>query len=111
MRPGTVLVDVAVDQGGCIETCKPTTHEDPTFMVDGTALSRCQYARRRTPHQHRRTYQRHAALRDATGRQGLEAGVQGESQPRQRAFNIIHGDAVYQGVADAFDLPMAEIKY
>ena len=34
MRPGTVLVDVAVDQGGCIETCKPTTHEDPTFIID-----------------------------------------------------------------------------
>ena len=31
---GTVLVDVAVDQGGCIETCKPTTHEDPTYIID-----------------------------------------------------------------------------
>ena len=35
MRPGTVLVDVAVDQGGCIETCKPTTHENPTYEIDG----------------------------------------------------------------------------
>ncbi|HRG66914.1 MAG TPA: alanine dehydrogenase, partial [Saprospiraceae bacterium] len=35
MRPGTVVVDVAVDQGGCIETCKPTTHEDPVYVVDG----------------------------------------------------------------------------
>ena len=34
MRPGTVLVDVAVDQGGCIETCKPTTHENPTYIID-----------------------------------------------------------------------------
>ncbi|MEZ4985174.1 MAG: hypothetical protein R2795_09095 [Saprospiraceae bacterium] len=34
MRPGTVLVDVAVDQGGCIETCTPTTHADPTFVID-----------------------------------------------------------------------------
>lgn len=34
MEPGTVVVDVAVDQGGCIETCKPTTHENPTFIVD-----------------------------------------------------------------------------
>jgi alanine dehydrogenase len=34
MRPGTVLVDVAVDQGGCIETCRPTTHEDPTYIID-----------------------------------------------------------------------------
>ena len=34
MSPGSVIVDVAVDQGGCVETCKPTTHEDPTFVVD-----------------------------------------------------------------------------
>ena len=34
MQAGTVLVDVAVDQGGCMETCKPTTHEDPTFIID-----------------------------------------------------------------------------
>ena len=35
MKPGSVIVDVAVDQGGCIETTKPTTHEQPTYMVDG----------------------------------------------------------------------------
>lgn len=35
MEPGTVIVDVAVDQGGCIETCRATTHDDPTFVVDG----------------------------------------------------------------------------
>ena len=35
MQRGSVIVDVAVDQGGCVETCRPTTHEDPTFMVDG----------------------------------------------------------------------------
>ena len=35
MEPGTVVVDVAVDQGGCIETARPTTHDDPTYVVDG----------------------------------------------------------------------------
>ena len=35
MEPGSVIVDVAVDQGGCIETCKPTTHDEPTYDVDG----------------------------------------------------------------------------
>jgi len=34
MRPGTVMVDVAVDQGGCFETTKPTTHQDPTYIID-----------------------------------------------------------------------------
>ena len=35
MKPGSVIVDVAVDQGGCVETIKPTTHENPTYVVDG----------------------------------------------------------------------------
>ena len=35
MQPGTVLVDVAIDQGGCFETSHPTTHSDPTYIVDG----------------------------------------------------------------------------
>ncbi len=35
MQPGSVIVDVAVDQGGCVETCKPTTHENPTFEIEG----------------------------------------------------------------------------
>ncbi len=35
MEDGTVVVDVAVDQGGCIETCRPTTHDEPTYVVDG----------------------------------------------------------------------------
>ena len=34
MKPGSVIVDVAVDQGGCVETCRPTTHSDPVFVVD-----------------------------------------------------------------------------
>jgi alanine dehydrogenase len=35
MRPGTVVVDVAIDQGGCIETAHPTTHSDPTYVEEG----------------------------------------------------------------------------
>jgi alanine dehydrogenase len=35
MQPGSVLVDVAIDQGGCFETSRPTTHSDPTYLVDG----------------------------------------------------------------------------
>ena len=35
MRPGSVIVDVSIDQGGCFETSKPTTHENPTYVVDG----------------------------------------------------------------------------
>jgi alanine dehydrogenase len=35
MKPGSVIVDIAIDQGGCFETSRPTTHADPTFVVDG----------------------------------------------------------------------------
>ena len=35
MKPGSVIVDVAIDQGGCVETSRPTTHSDPTYVVDG----------------------------------------------------------------------------
>jgi alanine dehydrogenase len=35
MEPGSVIVDVSVDQGGCVETCRPTTHDDPTYVIDG----------------------------------------------------------------------------
>jgi alanine dehydrogenase len=35
MRPGSVIVDVAIDQGGCLETARPTTHQEPTYVVDG----------------------------------------------------------------------------
>ena len=35
MKPGTVLVDISIDQGGCFETSRPTTHAEPTFVVDG----------------------------------------------------------------------------
>ena len=35
MRPGSVVVDVSIDQGGCFETSRPTTHQDPTYIVDG----------------------------------------------------------------------------
>ena len=38
MKTGSVLVDVAIDQGGCAETSRPTTHEDPTYVIDGVAI-------------------------------------------------------------------------
>ena len=38
MKPGSVIVDVAVDQGGCVATCRPTTHDEPTFVVDISAV-------------------------------------------------------------------------
>ncbi|MGB3548234.1 MAG: alanine dehydrogenase [Saprospiraceae bacterium] len=111
MRPGTVLVDVAVDQGGCIETCRPTTHEDPTFMVDGIL----HYCVANMPGAVPRTST--AALTNATLPYVMQLAGKGwkkacqESPSLAKGLNIIYGDVVYQGVADAFDLPLTEVKY
>ncbi len=51
MRAGSVMVDVSIDQGGCFETSRPTTHQDPTYIVDGRRALLCnQYARRSSTH-------------------------------------------------------------
>ena len=44
MKRGSVIVDVAIDQGGCVETSKPTTHGDPTFIVDDVVHYWLEYA-------------------------------------------------------------------
>ena len=72
MRPGSVLVDIAIDQGGCFATSRPTTHSAPTY-VDGRrgALLRHQHARRGRAHIHLRADQRDAAVRHRAGGEGL----------------------------------------
>jgi alanine dehydrogenase len=76
MRPGAVLVDVAIDQGGCFETSRATTHAEPTYVVDGVG--------RRSAHQHLRAQQRHFAPRAAHRRSGLEGRAQGRCAPCRR---------------------------
>ena len=64
MKPGSVIVDVAIDQGGCAETSRPTTHSNPTYMVRrGRALLRDQHAGRGGAHLDLRAQQRDAAVR------------------------------------------------
>ncbi len=88
LRPGAVLVDVAIDQGGCFETSRPTTHDQPVYEVDGIApLLRGQHARRRAPDLDPGPDQRHPALRPHPGRQGLapgRAGGPGAGRGRER---------------------------
>ncbi len=62
MKPGSVIIDVAIDQGGCVETSRPTTHSEPTFGRRSAPLLRHQHAGGRRPHQHLRPVQRHAPL-------------------------------------------------
>ena len=68
MKPGSVLVDIAVDQGGCFEDSRPTTHADPTYRVHELGLLlRGQHARRGAAHVDVRADQRDAALRAGAG--------------------------------------------
>ena len=88
MKNGSVLVDVAIDQGGCFETSRATTHNDPTFVIDGGgALLRGQHARSGGQDLDAGADQRHLALCPADRQPGLEgshAGQRGDQEGRQR---------------------------
>jgi alanine dehydrogenase len=110
MRPGTVLVDVAVDQGGCIETCRPTTHEDPTFIIDDVVHYCVANMPGAVP------YTSTLALTNATLPYAIRLASQGwkkacqESMELRNGLNVIHGEVVYKAVADAFSLPYTDVK-
>ncbi|MFT4760513.1 MAG: alanine dehydrogenase [Paraglaciecola sp.] len=110
MRPGTVLVDVAVDQGGCIETCKPTTHEDPTFVVDGVVHYCVANMPGAVPYTS--TY----ALTNATLPYAIQLAGKGwkqackDNEALKKGLNVINGNIVYKGVADAFGMPLKDVE-
>ena len=109
MQPGSVIVDVAVDQGGCVETIKPTTHENPTYFVDGilhSAVANMPGAVPRTST---------LALTNATLPYGLKLARFGwkeacRKDPSLRlGLNVVEGQVVYPGVAEAFNLPLVDV--
>jgi alanine dehydrogenase len=110
MRPGTVLVDVAVDQGGCIETCKPTTHEDPTFIIDDVVHYCVANMPGAVP------YTSTLALTNATLPYVVKLAGNGwkkasqENLDLRKGLNVISGKVVYKAVADAFNLPYTDVK-
>lgn len=104
MKPGTVLIDVAVDQGGCIETCTPTTHDNPTFTIDGIV----HYCVANMPGAVPRTST--FALTNVTlpyilqvANKGWKKGCQ-ENIELLKGLNIAVGQAVHPKVAEAFQL-------
>ncbi|MBN8820927.1 MULTISPECIES: alanine dehydrogenase [unclassified Spirosoma] len=110
MRPGTVLVDVAVDQGGCIETCHPTTHENPTYVIDGVVHYCVANMPGAVP------YTSTVALTNATLPYAIQLANKGWQQAcRDNAdlklgLNVVEGKVVYKGVADAFGLPLTDVN-
>jgi alanine dehydrogenase len=110
MRPGTVMVDVAVDQGGCIETCKPTTHDDPIYVIDDVVHYCVANMPGAVP------YTSTIALTNATLPYVINLANKGwkkacNDDPSLRlGLNIVHGKVVYEGVAKAFDLPYTPVE-
>ena len=104
MEPGTVLVDVAIDQGGCFETSHPTTHSDPVYVVDGIV----HYAVANIPGAVPNTST--MALTNATLRYAIALADKGwqraceEDAALARGLNIVDGKIVFKAVADVFGL-------
>jgi len=105
MQKGSVIVDVAVDQGGCVATTRPTTHQDPIYIVDGVV----HYAVANMPGGVPRTST--LALTNATlpylkqlANQGWQQALR-DSIPLRQGLNIVAGKVAYRAVAESFGLP------
>ncbi|MFQ5648478.1 MAG: alanine dehydrogenase [bacterium] len=105
MKKGSVLVDVAVDQGGCVETIKPTTHEDPIYEIDGVI----HYGVANMPGAVPMTSTK--ALTNATLPYAIEIANHGfpaiihRNEEIAKGINMVDGQITFKGVADAFGLP------
>lgn len=110
MRPGTVIVDVAVDQGGCIETTRATTHESPTYIIEDVVHYCVANMPGAVP------FTSTVALTNATLPYGLQLADKGwqkacnDNLELKLGLNVVKGKVVYQGVAEAFGLPLASVE-
>ena len=108
MRPGSVIVDVAIDQGGCVETIHATTHENPTYVVDGII----HYGVANMPGGVPRTST--LALTNATFPYALKLANKGWKQALRddpallKGLNVVDGKVTYRGVAEAFGMEFSE---
>ncbi len=105
MKPGSVLVDIAIDQGGCFEDSRPTTHSDPTYQVEGSVFYCVANMPGAVPHSS--TY----ALTNVTlpyalriAEHGLAAAVD-QDPALAKGVNVVRGTLVYEAVAEAHGLP------
>jgi alanine dehydrogenase len=108
MQPGSVIVDVAIDQGGCVETIHATTHENPTYVVDGVI----HYGVANMPGGVPRTST--LALTNATLPYALQLANKGwkralkENPALLKGLNVTDGKITYKGVAEAFGMEYHE---
>ena len=104
MKKGSVIIDVAVDQGGCVETCKPTTHSNPTYLVDDVLHYCVANMPGAVP------YTSTMALSNSTvpyiraiAKHGYKSVIKNH-KPLLRGLNIYKGKITHAGVAEAFYL-------
>jgi alanine dehydrogenase len=108
MRPGSAVVDISVDQGGCFETTRPTTHENPTYLEEGIV----HYCVTNIPGVFPRTST--FALTNATFPYVLQIADKGykkamqENAALRKGLNLMEGQVVYQAVAESFGLPFIQ---
>ena len=111
MEKGTVLVDVAIDQGGCFETSVPTSHENPIYKVDDIV----HYCVTNIPGAVPVTSTN--ALNNVTLPYILEIANKGwkkacqENEGLQKGLSIYRGSIIYPAIADTFNLPYAQISF
>ena len=109
MEPGSVLVDVAIDQGGCFETSHPTTHEAPTYYVDGILHYCVANIPGAVP------YTSTLALTNATLPYALQLADKGwrkacaDNEELRKGMNIVEGKVVYKEVAEAWGLKFEDL--
>ena len=110
MRPGSVIVDVAIDQGGCFETSKPTTHAEPTYVVDGVVHYCVANMPGAVP------YTSTLALTNATLPYAVQLANKGwkracsDNADLRLGLNVVEGKVVYEGVSEAFNLPYTPVN-
>ncbi|GGD22018.1 alanine dehydrogenase [Hyunsoonleella pacifica] len=109
MRPGTVMVDVAVDQGGCFETTKPTTHQDPTYIIDDVVHYSVANMPGAVP------YTSTMGLTNVTlpyviklADMGWEKACE-KNKSLAKGLNVVNGKIVYKEIAEAFDLEFEKV--
>ena len=110
MEPGSVLVDVAIDQGGCFETSHPTTHESPVYYVDDILHYCVANIPGAVP------YTSTLALTNATLPYALQLASKGwrkacaDNEELRKGLNVVEGKVVYKEVAEAWGMPFEELQ-
>lgn len=110
LRPGSVMVDVAIDQGGCFEVSHATTHSEPTFLVDGVIVYAVANIPGAVP------YTSTLALTNATLPYALKLADLGwveackQDKGLAEGVNVVDGKITFKGVAEAFDMPYTPLE-